>query len=421
MERLQKAITERTARIGILGLGQVGLFQAIEMARLGYHVLGIDVDHRRVEAVRGGDSYITDIPSTDLQQLSRAGRLQAATEARGLDDCDIIVLSVPTPAANGQLVMSAFESAAETVAAHARPGQLFVVRSTVFPGASETYLLPRLTARGLIAGNEIALAAAPERCNVGNRVYLDATIPRVVGGVTPTCTTVAGLFYEQFGAPIVPVGIRVAELSKLLENVFRFVNISLANELAAICDRLEIEPRDVVQAAATKPFGFMPFTPGAGIGGIPMVSVSHHWVVGAEQLGVSCPVVQGAMAMDQRAPDRIVDQVAEAIRSANLTLETSRILLIGITYKPNVGDDRDSAALRVMERLHTRGAVVQYHDPYVDQVRVGGVAFHSVPLTKDILCSTDCVALLVNHRSLDLEQIKQFAPRLIDTCNAIRT
>lgn len=421
MERLQRAIIEHTARVGILGLGQVGLFQAIEMAKVGYHVLGIDIDKQRVEAVLCGDSYITDISSADLQQLRREGQLEAVTDVQGLSNCDIVVLSVPTPISDGQPALSAFESASTAVATYAHPEQLIIVKSTVFPGTTEAYLLPRLTARGLNAGKEIALAAAPERCNVGSRIYLDPTIPRIVGGLTPTCTAIACLFYEQFEAPVVPASIRVAEMSKLLENVFRFINISLANELAAICDRLEIEPYDVVRAAATKPFGFMPFTPGAGVGGTAMASVPHYWVTGAKQVGVSCPVTQGAIAMDQRVPDRIVDQVAEAIRSANLALETSRVLLVGITYKPNVGDARDSAALRIMKRLRAHCAKVQYHDPYISKIEIDGVTFRSIPLTEDTLRSTDCVVLLVNHQSLDLEQIKRFAPRLVDTCNATRT
>ena len=418
MRQLQDAISDQAVKVAILGLGQVGLFQAVEMVKAGYHVCGIDSDHNRIHALRQRRSYVTDVSTDDVKDVMASGRFVLRDNLSELAQYDVIVVSMPTPVVDGKPDLVALQNASIAVVAQVRANQLIVVRSTIFPGTTEKYFGDLIQENGLTLGSEVAVVAAPERCNVGNRIYLDAKLPRVIGGITSECTRIAELFYKPLGAKIVPVSVRVAELSKLLENVFRFVNISLANELASICDSLNIDAYEVVRTAATKPFGFMPFTPGTGVGGMAMVAPPCYWLDGSVQLGLASPVVCGAIKTNLDAPNRLIKHVMKVLRAESITPNTASILLIGITYKPNIADARESTALSILGQLQQLGINVRYHDPYVPKITINSQVLHSCACNEDNLSKADFVVLLVNHSRLNLDLIKKCSLRLVDGCNA---
>lgn len=422
LAQLAKRITNRTARVGLIGLGYVGLPLAVEFAKEGFHVTGIDVDRKRVEGVLRGRSYILDVPREDLQKLRRARRLTATSSFDILGAQDAIIICVPTPLRKTREPdMSYILSATKEIAKHIRKGQLIVLESTTYPGTTNEVVLPALEARGLRVGKDFCLAFSPERIDPGNATYTTRTIPKVIGGITPQCTNLAASLYGTAIHRTVPVSSsKVAEMVKLLENTFRAVNIGLVNEIAQICGRLGIDVWEVIEAARTKPFGFMPFYPGPGIGGhcIPSDPMYLAWKVRVH--GFEARFIELATQINGAMPEYVVDKVMSALNARRKAMKGSRVLLLGLAYKKDVGDLRDSPAFDVARILEERGAVVSYHDPFVPSTMLNARRCVSTPLSASALRRIDCAVLLTNHSKVDYRLILRHAPIIIDTRNQYR-
>ena len=423
LAELARRITQRTARVGVIGLGYVGLPLAVEFAREGFRVTGIDLDPRRVMGVNRGHSYILDVPSADLRALRKAARLQASRSFEALSDQDAIIICVPTPLRKTREPdMSYILSATKEIAARLRRGQLIVLESTTYPGTTDEVILPALQARGLKVGKDFSLAFSPERIDPGNATYNTRTIPKVVGGMTPHCTKLATALYGSAIQRTVPVSSsKVAEMVKLLENTFRAVNIGLVNEIALICHRLGIDVWEVIEAAKTKPFGFMPFYPGPGIGGhcIPSDPMYLAWKVRVH--GFEARFIELATQINGAMPEYVVERVVAALNDRRKALKGARVLLLGLAYKKDVSDVRDSPAFDIARLFHERGAVVAYHDPHVPTAVLNGRSCRSVPLTAPLLRRTDCTVLLTNHTSVDYDFVRRQARLIVDTRNQYRS
>ena len=417
--QLAKRIESRTARIGIIGLGYVGLPLAVEFAKEGFRVTGIDLDPKRVAGVNRARSYILDVPSEDLRLLRRTRRLRATSSFDVLGQQDAIIICVPTPLRKTREPdMSFILSATKEIASRVRSGQLVVLESTTYPGTTEEVILTALEARGLTAGKEFCLAFSPERIDPGNATYTTRTIPKVIGGVTRQCTKLAAALYGTAIQRTVPVSsAKVAEMVKLLENTFRAVNIGLVNEIALICDRLGIDVWEVIDAARTKPFGFMPFYPGPGIGGhcIPSDPVYLAWKVRVH--GFEARFIELATQINGSMPEYVVEKVGKVLNDRHKPVKGSRVLLLGLAYKKDVGDLRDSPAFDVARLLEERGARIAYHDPFVLATELNGKRRMSVPLTPATLRRSDCVVLLTNHSRVDYDRLLRYAPVIVDTRN----
>ncbi len=419
LAQLAKRIEGRTARIGIIGLGYVGLPLAVEFAKEGFRVTGIDLDPKRVAGVNQARSYILDVPSDDLKTLRRAKRLSAAASFNTLGAQDAIIICVPTPLRKTREPdMSYILSATKEIAKHVRKGQLIVLESTTYPGTTEEVVLPALQARGLKVGRDFSLAFSPERIDPGNPTYTTRTIPKVIGGVTPTCTKLAAMLYGSAIHRTVPVSSsKAAEMVKLLENTFRAVNIGLVNEMALICDRLGIDVWEVIEAARSKPFGFMPFYPGPGIGGhcIPSDPMYLAWKVRVH--GFEARFIELATQINGAMPEYVVEKVSAVLNARRKALKGSRVLLLGLAYKKDVGDLRDAPAFDVSRLVKVRGAIVGFHGPFVSSTALNGSRAASVPLTASTLRRSDCVVLLTNHSRVDYDLILRYAPVIVDTRN----
>jgi UDP-N-acetyl-D-glucosamine dehydrogenase len=406
--------------VGLIGLGYVGLPLAVAFAESGATVIGVDLDARRVAAVRAGESFIEDVPAERLARLVRAGRLSASDDVGVLKDADAIVICVPTPLGKSKEPdISFIVAAADAVARVIRRGQLVVLESTTYPGTTREILLPRFQAGGLVAGRDVFIAFSPERIDPGNRRWTLRDIPKVVGGVTDACRDLASTLYARVTREVVPVSCpETAEMVKLFENTFRSVNIALVNEFAIMCRRLDLSVWEVVAAAATKPFGFMAFYPGPGLGGHCLPSDPHYlsWKVRLE--GYEPRFITFADEINRRMPAYVVQLVADALNDRSRALRGARILVLGVAYKAGVGDVRDSPALEIIEGLLAKGALVAYHDPYVPAVTVGGVALESLPWADAGLASRDVVLILTAHAGYDWGAIVRHAPLVIDTRNA---
>ena len=417
--QLTKRIVARVARVGVIGLGYVGLPLAVEFAREGFRVTGIDLDVNRVNGVNRGRSYIIDIPSDDLRKIRRMGRLRATTSFDALGRQDVIIICVPTPLRKTREPdMSCILSATDAIAKRVRKGQLIILESTTYPGTTDEVVLPALEARGLAVGKDFCLAFSPERIDPGNTTYQTRNIPKVIGGITPLCTKVATAFYGAIIHRTVPVSSsKVAEMVKLLENTFRAVNIGLVNEMALICDRLGINVWEVIEAARTKPFGFMPFYPGPGIGGhcIPSDPMYLAWKVRVH--GFEARFIELATQINGAMPEYVVEKVVKVLNDHQKALKGSRVLLLGLAYKKDVGDLRDSPAFDVARLLKERGAIVEYHDPHVPSVQLNHARATSRPLTAATLRRADCAVLLTNHSAVDYELVLKHAPVIVDTRN----
>jgi UDP-N-acetyl-D-glucosamine dehydrogenase len=419
-------IHSRAARAGVVGLGYVGLPLAVELARAGFHTTGIDVDGSKVQGINGGTSYIPDVPATDVAELTAAGRLDATTDFAAVERLDTINICVPTPLRKTKDPdLSFVVSAVEQIATRLRPGQLVVLESTTYPGTTEEVVRPLLERRGLRVGRDVFLAFSPERVDPGNPTFHTRNVPKVVGGCTPDCGELAAALYGTAIERIVPVSsTRVAEMVKLLENTFRAVNIGLVNELALMCDRLGIDVWEVVDAAKTKPFGFMPFYPGPGLGGhcIPIDPFYLSWK--ARQNGFEARFIELAGHVNGAMPHFVADKIAEALNTRRKAVNGSSVLVAGVTYKRDIGDLRESPSLDVMGILRARGADVAYTDPHVPQLdaRVSGMgsALASVPLTGASLAAFDCVAILTDHSAFDYALMVAHADLIVDTRNAIK-
>jgi UDP-N-acetyl-D-glucosamine dehydrogenase len=404
--------------VGVIGLGYVGLPLAVAFAESGATVIGVDADARRVAGVNAGASFIEDVPGAALQALVRAGRLAATGEVGGLKEADAIVICVPTPLGKSKEPdISFIVAAADAVATIIRAGQLVVLESTTYPGTTQEILLPRFAARGLTAGQDFFLAFSPERIDPGNRQWTLRDIPKVVGGLTPACRELVAALYARITPRVVPVsGPETAEMVKLFENTFRSVNIALVNEFAIMCRKLGISVWEVVAAAATKPFGFMPFWPGPGLGGHCLPSDPYYlsWKVRLE--GYEPRFITFADEINRHMPGYVVQMVTDALNDRGRAVRGASVLVLGVAYKPNVSDTRDSPALEIIGTLGVKGARVAYHDPHVPVITVNGVTLESRP---DVRAGEyDLVLVLTAHAGYDWGAIVSAAPVIIDTRNA---
>jgi len=417
---LADLIRNHTARVAVIGQGYVGLPLAVEYARAGFPVTGFDTDQDRVIPLNLGRSHSPDVASEDLGALRREGRYEATSDFSGLERSDVVIICVPTPLRKSKDPdISYIVAAAEQVAARFRPPQLVVLESTTYPGTTEELLRPMFEARGARVGENFFLAFSPERIDPANRAFTLHEIPKVVGGVTAACTEMAALLYRQIVGRVVPVSSpKVAELAKLYENVFRNVNIALANEFALMCRRLDVSTREVIGAAASKPFGFMPFYPGPGIGGH-CIGVDPFYLAWKIRLsGYEARFIHLADEINRSMPVYVVELVAEALNRLRRCLNGAKVLALGVAYKRGVGDIRESPALEVLSMLRDRGAEVAYADPYVPSVEVDGVLLKAVEPTPRELAAADCVVILTDHPEFDYRQIVDTSPLVIDTRGA---
>ena len=405
--------------VGIIGLGYVGLPLAVAFADSGASVIGVDLDPQRVAAIRAGRSFIEDVPTPALGALVAAGRLGAADDVAALKDCDAIIICVPTPLGKSKEPdISFIVSAADAVAAIIRPGQLVVLESTTYPGTTQEILLPRFEARGIVAGQDFFLAFSPERIDPGNTRYTLRDIPKVVGGLTESCRELVATLYGRITTVVRVSSPETAEMVKLFENTFRSVNIALVNEFAIMCRKLGISVWEVVAAAATKPFGFMPFYPGPGLGGHCLPSDPYYlsWKVRLE--GYEPRFITFADEINRRMPAYVVELITEALNARERAVRSSRILILGVAYKSNVGDTRDSPALEIFDTLLVKGARVEYHDPMVPWVSAGGQRRQSLDWATVDLGAWDVVLVLTAHAGYDWPAIVRGARLVIDTRNA---
>jgi UDP-N-acetyl-D-glucosamine dehydrogenase len=424
--RLLERLRSRQARVGVVGLGYVGLPLAVEFARGGLLAVGLDVDARKVAAIQRGESYIPDVPSADVASLVSAQRLWATTDFSVVQDLDTITICVPTPLRKTKDPdMSFIVSAVEAVAEHLHPGMLVVLESTTYPGTTEEVVQPLLERRGFRAGTDFFLAFSPERVDPGNGTFTTRNVPKVIGGTTATCSELAAELYRTAIETIVPVSSpRVAEMVKLLENTVRAVNIGLINEIALMCNALGIDVWEVIDAAKTKPFGFMPFYPGPGLGGhcIPIDPLYLSWK--AKQNGFEPRFIELAGQVNGSMPHFVVDKIAEALNASRKPVNGSRVLVVGIAYKRNIDDIRESPALDVMGLLHERGARLSYVDPFVPTLSgrawPGGYDLKSRPIEASTFADADCVVILTDHRIVDYRALAVAAPLVVDTRNAIK-
>jgi UDP-N-acetyl-D-glucosamine dehydrogenase len=423
---LLEAIRTRRARTGVVGLGYVGLPLAVEFAKAGYTAVGIDLDPAKVRTINEGRSYIDDVSGDDVGKLAAAGRLRATTDFDVLSELDTVNICVPTPLRKTKDPdLSYIVAVAEEIAPRLRPGMLIILESTTYPGTTDELVLPILERGGLKAGKDFFLAFSPERVDPSNPTYGTHNVPKVVGGLTEQCTTLAGALYQAAIAQIVPVSSpRVAEMVKLLENTFRAVNIGLVNELALMCDRMGLDVWEVVRAAATKPFGFMPFYPGPGLGGhcIPIDPFYLSWK--ARQSGFECRFIELAGTVNGAMPHYVVSLVTDALNSIQRPLNGSRVLVAGVAYKRDVDDIRESPALDLLGLLHARGAVLSYTDPHVPSLPgrawQSGIDLQHVELAGTPSSYYDCVVIVTDHSQFDYSQVQRVGKVVVDTRNAIK-
>jgi len=419
-DHLLRKLEARTACIGVVGLGYVGLPLAIEFARAGFRVIGYDVSDRVVNSLMSGESHIQDVASADVKSLVDAGKLEATSDETRLREMDAISIAVPTPLAKTRDPdMTYIIAAADAIARNAHPGLLIVLESTTYPGTTRELMQPKLEAEGLTIGEDVFLAFSPERVDPGNPVWNTKNTPKVVGGITPACTEVASALYQSCLERIVPVSsTETAELVKLLENTFRSVNIGLVNEMQIVCDKLGVNVWEVIDAAATKPFGFMKFTPGPGIGGHCIPLDPHYLAWKMRTLNYKTRFIDLASEINSEMPALVVDRVAQALNTLKKPVNGSRVLVLGVAYKKDIDDMRESPALDVMRLLEEQGAVVAYHDPHVGTFREDGHERASVALTDQELSSADAVVIVTDHSSVDYQRVVNLAALLVDTRNA---
>lgn len=425
-EALRQKITARTARVGIVGLGYVGLPLAVEFARAGFEVVGIDVQQRRTESLNLGVSYVQDVPSETISSVVDSGRFRATSDFSVIADLDSINICVPTPLRKTKDPdMSYIVAACQEIAKYLHPGLLIILESTTYPGTTDELLLPLFERPDMKVGEDFFLCFSPERVDPGNTKYQTANIPKVVGGITPRCTEIGSLFYQQALEKVVPVSsTKVAEMVKLLENTFRMINIGLVNEMAIMCDRMGINVWEVIEGAATKPFGFMPFYPGPGLGGhcIPVDPFYLSWK--AREYDFSTRFIELAGEINTSMPYHVVESLGEALSQHKKSLKGSKVLVLGVAYKKDVDDLRESPTLKIMEILQKRGAEFDYNDPYFKHLHkmrhYDYSHMKSVPLNPENLAKYDAVIIATDHSSYDYNAIVEAAKLVVDTRNATR-
>ncbi|MDD2694699.1 MAG: nucleotide sugar dehydrogenase [Anaerolineales bacterium] len=421
-QEIMRRIQERSARVGILGLGYVGLPLAVVFAEAGFDVTGFDPDPVKVEKVRSGQSHIRDVPAEQVARLVASGKLAATSDFAGLQEMDAVSICVPTPLRKtGDPDLSFIIDATVELARHVHAGMVIVLESTTYPGTTREILLSKLTERsGLVVGQDFFLAFSPERVDPGRKDWTTLNTPKVVGGITPACTEVAVAWYCQALQEVVPVSsAEVAEMAKLLENTFRMVNIGLVNEMALMCERLGIDVWEVIEAAATKPFGFMKFTPGPGLGGhcIPIDPLYLSWKLRA--LNYTARFIELASEINTNMPRYVLSKVQDALNEHGKPLKGNRVLVLGVAYKPDIDDIRESPALDVLGLLNQKGAQVSFHDPHIPHIRFDGGEIDCVPDLMSAVRQADCVVIITNHSSYDYPAILEVARLIVDTRNAL--
>ena len=416
---LKDKILNRSAKIGVFGLGYVGLPLAVEFARAGFHVTGLEVDARKVNSLLAKKSYIEDIPSSDLAELVGCNNLTATTDFSILKKLDIAIICVPTPLNKTKDPdISFIADSAKQIAKYLHKEQLIVLESTTYPGTTRDFVLPMLEARGLKVGKDFYLAFSPERIDPANKTYRLRNTPKVVGGITPACGDHVALLYGQIVQRVVPVSNpEAAELVKLLENTFRAVNIGLVNEIALICDRLKLNVWEVIDAAASKPYGFMPFYPGPGLGGHCIPIDPHYLSWKMKSLNFSARFIELAGEVNSHMPEFVLEKIARALNERSKALKGSKIVILGVAYKANVSDMRESPALDLIHLLMERGAHVSYHDPYVPSFTLADKRFHSQSYSPTLLKNADAVVITTSHDAFNPKEILQHSRLLIDTRN----
>jgi UDP-N-acetyl-D-glucosamine dehydrogenase len=412
-------IATREAKIGIVGLGYAGLPLAMAFGEAGFDVTGVDLNAERVLAIQEGRSYLVDVPEERYGRLN--GRLHATTDYGAVSELDALTICVPTPLSKTRTPdLSYIVSAAESVAANLRPGQLVVLQSTTYPGTTEEIVLPILEASGGEVGSDFFLGYAPERVDPGNRNWDIHNTPKLVAGVTPECRRRTELLYRQIVDTIVQCSSpMVAETAKVHENTFRAVNIALANELALMCDRLGISPWEVIEAAATKPFAFLPHYPGPGLGGDCIPIVPHYLAWRLREYGYSAQLIEAAHEVNARMPIYVVQKIADALNDAGLPIKGSRIVLLGMAYKPDVHDTRESPSFEVMRQLIQRGGGVVYCDPWVEELELDDVRHETLPWSAETISQADCVVVLTAHRAFVEQPLWDEARLIVDTRNVV--
>ena len=414
--------------MGVIGLGYVGLPLVVEFAAGGFKGIGFEVDEKKASQLNSGHSYIGDVPSSRVSELVNNERLRATTDFKHLAECDAIIICVPTPLRKTKEPdVSYILAAAEQITKYLRRGQLIILESTTYPGTTDEVLLPMFEETGLKLDEDFLLAFSPERVDPGNPQFLTHNIPKVVGGVTDDSTVVAAHLYSHVVKDVYSVSsARVAEAAKLLENTFRAVNIGMANEMARLCYALNIDTWEVIRAAATKPFGFMAFYPGPGIGGHCIPLDPHYLSWKARQHGFDSRFISLAEEVNSRMPEHVVQLVSDGLNDECKSMKNSRVLLLGVAYKKDIDDVRESPALSIIDRLRAKGAYVRYHDPFIEELRfddahteASGEPLKSVPLTDEELKTADCLIIVTDHSGIDYKRVCSLASLIVDTRNAL--
>ena len=425
-DQLKKLISEKSATIGVIGLGYVGLPLLVEFAGRGFTAIGFEVDGNKAARINSGESYIGDICSESVKRLVENHSLRATTDFDELKNCDAIIICVPTPLRKTKEPdISYIMAAAEAIKQRLRHGQLIILESTTYPGTTDEVLLPLFAETGLKIDQDFLLAFSPERVDPGNKRFQTHNIPKVVGGTTPDSTEAAAYLYAQIVEEVFPVSsARVAETAKLLENTFRAVNIGMANEMARLCYALNIDTWEVIRAAASKPFGFMPFYPGPGIGGHCIPLDPHYLSWKARQHGFDSRFIGLAEEVNSRMPEHVVQLVADGLNGLRKSVNGARVLILGVAYKEDIDDVRESPALAIIDRLRTKGADVRYHDPFVKELHFdhgqrNGDPLQSVSLTDEEMQAADCVVIVTKHSQFDYHRLCQKASLVVDTRNAV--
>jgi UDP-N-acetyl-D-glucosamine dehydrogenase len=420
---LEEKIKDKSIKLGVIGLGYVGLPLACEFAKEGVSVLGFDVDQEKIRLINDGKSYIIDVPEKEVEELVEKNLLSATSDFSRLKGADVISICVPTPLGKTKDPdMTYIEKALESIKPNLRKGQVIILESTTYPGTTEEVILPIMEETGLKVGEDIFLAFSPERVDPGNEKYQTKNTPKVLGGVTDACTEIAAQVYELAIDSVVRVSSPCcAEMVKLLENTFRSVNIGMANEMALMCDKLGVNVWEVIEAAATKPFGFMPFFPGPGLGGhcIPIDPLYLSWKL--KTLNYDARFIGLASEVNENMPNYVVEKTMLFLNEEKKCLNNAKILVVGVAYKPDINDMRESPALEVIAKLQGLGAVIQYHDDYIPQIEIDGVGYSSSVLDAQILHKADIVIVLTNHKYLDLDVIVNKSKLVFDTRNSLKS
>jgi len=420
--QLKEKFIKRKARLGVIGLGYVGLPLCLEMAKAGFHVTGIDVDKEKVRKINRGISYILDVKSKVLSKIVKEKKLSATTEFEALKELDAISICVPTPLRKTKDPdISFIISAVEEIKKYLREGQLIVLESTTYPGTTNEVILPMLEKSGLKVGRDFYLAFSPERVDPGNKYYTTKNTPKILGGITKECTKIAKLLYEQFVDTVIPVSCtEAAEMVKLLENTFRSVNIGMVNEMVLMCNKLNIDVWEVIDAAATKPFGFMPFYPGPGLGGHCIPIDPHYLSWKLKTLNYNARFIELAGEVNSYMPQFVVDKIIDGLNRVKKSVNGSKILILGVAYKKDINDVRESPALDVINLLKLKGALVSYNDPYIPELKLDNISLKSIKLSRKSLRGFDCIVIITNHSIYNYKWIVNNSRLIIDTRNALK-